>query len=432
MKNHHLILINLLLLACAGERPSTEKSMMVFDTNEVGFLEVKHLPVQRTIPPVMLSSSGDSITSIDQWRTHREYIKEMLEFYQYGQMPPVPQALNVTENSKTEEADRIISDYDFTISHNDQSLTFRVGLVRPKAEGTYPVIVKNDRYRFDVMETENIKSREKYAKQKRGEVDQFVADEAIRRGYVYCKFIREDVAADINGPKEGRIFDLYPEYNWGAITAWAWTHQIINNWLEKQPWADVKKLVATGHSRGGKTALCAGIFDERIAVTVPNSSGIGGTGSLRFYDFTKGNIQTIEHQSRQFKHWWPDRLYTLKGHIHKVPFDTHFAKALIAPRALLNPHARQDFWANPYGTYLTYLAAQPVFDLYGVPENNAIHWRDGGHAQGEEDWLALFEYCDRYFYEKPTSRKFDENPYPGVYQFEDIDAHDVTKRKENE
>ena len=45
--------------------------------------------------------------------------------------------------------------------------------------------------------------------------------------------------------------------------------------LDRLALADMKRTVVTGHSRGGKTALCAGIYDERIAITAPNSSGTG-------------------------------------------------------------------------------------------------------------------------------------------------------------
>ena len=374
----------------------------------------------------MVTAGGDTIRSIEKWEKHKDYVKRMLVFYQYGEMPPKPQDVEVKETGKLTENGKIHSSYDFTFRRNGEALTFRVGLVRPRQKKKYPVIIKNDRYRFDINEVENEKSREKYAKQDRLAIDFLVADEAVKRGYIYCKFIREDVARDVNGPREGRVFALYPEYEWGAITAWAWTYQVIIDWLEKQPFVDGNRIVATGHSRGGKTALGAGIFDERIAITVPNSSGLGGTGSLRFFDFSKGPIQTIDHQVERFIHWWPQLWYTLKDHVEKVPFDTHFNKALIAPRALLNTHARHDYWANPYGTYLTYLNSLKPFELYGVAGHNAIHWRDGGHAQNKEDWWALFDYCDWIFYQKQTNRDFQENPYPKIYQFNSLKDHDAT------
>ena len=428
MKDKNWILYVLLTITSACDRHQPGEATAYTELQE--FPAIADLPVQNSLPDLVITSTGDTIRSVEQWEKHKDYIKRMLVFYQYGEMPPKPQDVEVKETGKLTDGGKVHSSYDFTLRRNGKALTFRVGLIRPQQEEKYPVIIKNDRYRFDINEVENEKSREKYTKQNRLATDFLVADEAVRRGYIYCKFIREDVARDVNGPKEGRIFELYPEYEWGAITAWAWTYQVILDWLVKQPFVDSTKIVATGHSRGGKTALGAGIFDERIAITVPNSSGLGGTGSLRFFDFSKGPIQTVDHQVERFIHWWPPRWYTLKDHVEKVPFDSHFNKALIAPRALLNTHARHDYWANPYGTYLTYLKSRGPFELYGVTDHNAIHWRDGGHAQDKDDWWALFDYCDWIFYQKPTGWKLDENPYPSIYQFDSLDYHDVIKAKQ--
>jgi hypothetical protein len=174
--------------------------------------------------------------------------------------------------------------------------------------------------------------------------------------------------------------------------------------------------VATGHSRGGKTALCAGVYDERIAVTAPNSSGSGGTGSWNYFDPGKSQ-QVVAHHQERFPHWWVPRLFEFVGQSRKMPFDAHFAKALIAPRGLINPHSREDDWANPYGTYLTYLAANRVYEWLDAQGHQGIHWRDGPHNQNREDWHALFEFCDQYFFGKASDLCFTENPWPEKYDY---------------
>ena len=65
----------------------------------------------------------------------------------------------------------------------------------------------------------------------------------------------------------------------------------------------------------------------------------------------------------------------------KMGFAPHIAKALIAPRAFVNCHARQDYWANPYGTELTHRAAATVFKWLNAENLIGLHWREGGHAQ---------------------------------------------------
>jgi hypothetical protein len=109
-----------------------------------------------------------------------------------------------------------------------------------------------------------------------------------------------------------------------------------------------------------------------------------------------------------------DRLYQFGGKEEKLPFDAHTAKALIAPRALMNAHARQDYWANPFGTELTYRAADKIYNWLDAKERQGIHWRDGGHAQGKEDWLALLDFADWQFFGKKPVRSFKSLAYPDV------------------
>ena len=92
------------------------------------------------------------------------------------------------------------------------------------------------------------------------------------------------------------------------------------------------------------------------------------------------------------------------------------AKALIAPRALIATLARQDYWANPYGTELTYRSANKVFQWLGAKEQQGIHWRDGKHAQRKEDWLALLDFADWKFFDKKTERSFSTLTYPNADQ----------------
>ena len=190
-----------------------------------------------------------------------------------------------------------------------------------------------------------------------------------------CKFDRAEVAADHGNNRNTGVFPLYPEYEWGTIAAWAWTHGVVADALNQLELIDMKKIVATGHSRGGKIALCAGIYDERIAITAPNSSGTGGTGSLRYFE--KGQREQRLTHHIKFPHWWVPRFFEFGGKEDLLPFDAHTAKALIAPRALINAHARQDYWANPYGTELTYRAADKVFNWLGAEnqqERLDVNW----------------------------------------------------------
>ena len=93
--------------------------------------------------------------------------------------------------------------------------------------------------------------------------------------------------------------------------------------------------------------------------------------------------------------WFHPRYFQFANHENQLPFDAHFAKALIAPRALVNCHARQDYWANPYGTELTHRAAEIVFKWLDAGNRIGLHWREGKHAQNQEDWAALLDFADQ-------------------------------------
>jgi len=382
---------------------------------------VSELSTNEYIPNPFKMVNGSQVKNNKDWEIQRIYIKEMLAHYQYGHMPPKPKSV-IVEKRKTRmvyNGKAIEEKFLLLINKNGKKLTMRIGIVRPGIQGKFPVIIKNDVFLFDSTDIKDVTAKEYFKKSRRFEIQDFVNQEAIKRSYIICKFIRTDIAKDHKNNRDKGVFTLYPEYDWGTIAAWAWGYQIILDALEKESFVNMNKVVATGHSRGGKTALCAGIYDERISIAAPNSSGSGGTGSWRFFDTTQ-KPQTILFHEKNHHYWWTPNLFQFVDKERKLPYDAHFAKVLIAPRALINTHARHDYWANPYGTYLTYLAAQPVFDWLGVSDHNAIHWRDGGHNQDIEDWLALFDYCEMIFYNKRTNRVYNDNPFPDLYRFDNI------------
>lgn len=388
------------------------------------FPDVDDLPVQESLPDPFVMGDGSRVQNRADWNEQRTRLKVMLAHYQYGHMPPRPSPDQVSIEERASKriygGTAVETIFRIRITRNGKSAAFQVGLRRPlRADGPHrmPVIIKNAGFLFDLSAIQDSSRRAYYQRHRRGALAEFASREALRRGYVFCKFIREEVAPDDVENRQGGVLALYPEYDWGAIAAWAWAYQVIIDVLEGEDYIDATRVVATGHSRGGKAALSAGIYDERIAVTAPNSSGSGGTGSWRFFD-AEHEPQTLAYHKERFQHWWSPHLFQFADHVERLPFDAHFAKALIAPRALLNTHAREDYWANPYGTYLTYLAAQPVFEWLGVGAHQAVHWRPGGHNQAEPDWLALFDYCDMVFFGKETPHVYDANPHPAVYNFE--------------
>lgn len=241
------------------------------------------------------------------------------------------------------------------------------------------------------------------------------AQDAIARGYVIALFDKEQLFHDERTHRCDAAL-AYPGYDWGAIRIWAWGHSRLIDFLEDQPYVDADRFVATGHSRGGKAALAAGAYDARIAVTAPINSGCGGAGCFRVLGDRYGENgdarreESLGRIAAVFPHWWTPGFIEYGNaqppymplNESTLPFDLHAFKALIAPRALLTIEGLDDAWANPYGTYLTWRAAQPVFDIMGAPDNNAVYYREGGHAFGDLDWRCLLDFCDWRFYGRGT------------------------------
>jgi hypothetical protein len=362
------------------------------------FKPVQELKRHRGFQDPFLKPDGNRVQTEEDWKKQRKYIKSMLAHYQYGQMPPTPADVLVKETLSKDMYDgaAVRKLYILTMKRDGKSLDFHFGLIKPKGSGPFPVIIKNDRKINDIPDEINL--------------------EAIKRGYIMCQYMRTDLSTDSGNLEEDRstgVFPLYPDYTWGTITAWAWGYKLIIDFFESQDFIDLEKIVITGHSRGGKTAFCGGIFDERVAITAPNSSGLGGTASHRFFELGMDD-QTIAHAGLRNPHWWTSEYYKLAGYETRIPFDAHFGKASIAPRAFINTHALQDYWANPFGTYLTHEAAKKVYMWLGVEDDIAMHWRTGGHAQGVTDWLALLDFSDKYFFKKQVESRFDIIAYPTV------------------
>lgn len=371
------------------------------------------LPAHDDLAPLLVDERGAAIETREAWMAERKRLKAMLAYYQYGRMPPKPESFQIKLLSERPIGDGAALErtFRFVLRRNGERAAVRVGLVRLNRRGRFPVVIKNDRFRFSVDEIENPDKRAQYAEQGRGELARWVAGEALRRGYIYVKFVREDVAVDREDNRSTGVFPLYPEpeYDWGTIAAWAWFYQPLIDYLVEQDWVDPEKIVATGHSRGGKTALCAGVYEERIALTAPSASGSGGAGSWRFFS-PGGAHQDVEDMTSSQPHWFTPRLTEFIGRDERLPVGSHTAKALIAARALFNSQGSDDSLSNPVGTRKTFEAAQRVFDLLGVPDHQTIHWRPGGHGQLREDWLALFDFADRVFFGKESGRRFENWP----------------------
>lgn len=349
------------------------------------------LPDVKELPDPFLMNNGKRVKTRADWAKRREEIKAMMLYYQYGHMPPAPKIIIAEELSSITVYDGGATKKHILLSMGpERKVKINVGIIIPKGKGPFPVILKNDPQIFNVP----------------------IAEEIVKRGYIIADYIRTDLDPDRNdavGPAQA----AYPDYDWATLSVWAWGGMRVIDYLMTLNVIDEGKIVFTGHSRGGKTALLAGALDERIALVVPNGSGCGGAGCYRFEGEKSESLERITAPDR-FTYWFQPRFRDFADKETKLPFDQHFLKALVAPRALISIDALGDLWANPFGTQQSHRGAQPVFEFLDAADKLGIYFRAGGHAQNEDDWRTLVDFADKVFFGKtPASGKtFDKLPFP--------------------
>lgn len=224
-----------------------------------------------------------------------------------------------------------------------RQVPFHLMLTLPPGKGPFPVVVRGDLCW--------------------GRVKPEIAAEIARRGYILADFDRTEIVPDKKGDRNGPGYVAYPDLDASATAFWAWGYHRVIDVLMKHEDVDKAKIVVTGHSRGGKTTIVAGLMDDRIALTVPNNSGCGGAGCYR-YQAPKS--EAIENITKSFPYWFQPQFTDFIGKIDRLPIDQHSVKAAFAPRALLTCEALGDLWANPEGSQVTYAAAREVYDYLGA------------------------------------------------------------------
>ena len=196
----------------------------------------------------------------------------------------------------------------------------------------------------------------------------------------------------------------------GALIGWAWGVSRIIDALEVTPAAkiDPKRIGVTGCSRNGKGALMVGAFDERIALTIPQESGSGGTASWRVSyaeDASFGGtmnshkVQTLDSAYGE-QPWFGTALqqFGTTANANKLPFDLpfdhHQLLGLVAPRGLLILENTDYQWLGVNSVANAAAAGRKIFQGLGVPDNigfsNSGHTHCGAIDSTESGFLRAF------------------------------------------
>jgi len=341
-------------------------------------------------PDPLLNRAGQRITEPRQWPGRRREIMHLMLPLLYGDLPPAPATTRLVSLHGA-VLRRLCGARLLTCRVEPAAMSaFMLRLFVPDGAGPFPVIVSGDGCWH-------------YA-------DDAALIAILARGYVLAEFNRVEVAPDPGPPLGGLNVPQAPA-QYRTLAAWAWAFHRVVDVLRTLDWIDPAAIAVVGHSRGGKAALLAGATDERIALTSANNSGAGGAGSWRHQG---PGTETLADLLRVFGHWFDPGLQAYAGREHTLPFDQHFLRVLVAPRALLTTEALDDHWANPQGSWQSHRAARCVFDLFDAREQMAAVFRAGGHDHTLEDWRSLLDFADARLRAMPMRGPDEVDPFPGL------------------
>ena len=364
----------------------------------------KYPKIINSLPDPFLLNNGTRVSTQQEWEIRRNEIKDLLQSIEYGTIPGRPDAILATEaNSEIlENGTKKTVVLSITPFNSTPSVVFNmtIWVYTPNIAGPLPVVVKVSP---DGTGTQT-------------PISKIILD----RGYMYVCYSHTDLDLDTKGyDVVGPAQEAYSTYTWGSLGVWAWGGSRVVDYLIGEPWvdapagipdADPTKIIITGHSRRGKTALLAGAMDDRFAMVVPNGSGCGGTGSFLVQGAISETIRMIT-SPKLYKSWFKEDFNQFSRKEKDLTFDQHFLCALVAPRVLMSTSGLQDYWANPSGTQTIYKATSIVYEFLGALEKLGNHYRKGKHAFKEEDFGVLLDFADLHLMGKNITGDFYMTPY---------------------
>lgn len=205
----------------------------------------------------------------------------------------------------------------------------------------------------------------------------------IDSGLVYASFHAGDFIPDSAQRAPRAMADLGARVNpTGTLMAWAFAYSAAISVLEDDPRVDTRRTSIIGHSRHGKAALLAAIWDPRIEAAIVHQSGFAGASLSR-----SGTGERLERMAETYPHWLAPGARRYGENPELLAFDQHLVLALIAPRRVFLGNARRDVWSDPNSAFRAAQAASPMWEAYGLPGLSSDSMRTFNPADGLVWWL---------------------------------------------
>ncbi|MET0795183.1 MAG: PE PGRS family protein [Polyangiaceae bacterium] len=331
------------------------------------------------LPDPFLKLDGTRIKDKSEWACRRAEIVKQLAKYIYGEKP-IPPKGSVTGTVSTTKISVKVTD-------GSKTASFDVSVNMNGATAPAPAIIS------------------------------YGAGASAPTGVAKITFTAIEGSGG-SGAKTGPFYTFYgSDHPAGYMVAQAWQVSRIIDLLQQNPGTiDAAHIGLTGCSRNGKGAFAGGVFDNRVALTIPCESGIGGTPALRLKEqLDPGANSTAEwpYHAISYVRWLSEVALgpfatandAAGDNTDKLPVDMHEAMALIAPRALYivdNPSISN---LDPKSAYVTGMAGKAIFTALGVPDNFAYQGAGGDHCV----WRAAYDaslkaMVDKFLLGKDTTK----------------------------
>ncbi|KAL2139167.1 hypothetical protein VTI28DRAFT_5688 [Corynascus sepedonium] len=280
-------------------------------------------PVSNALNDPFTFHGGGKVSTKNDWACRQAEISQLLQKYELGTLPPKPSSVTASFSGST---------LSITASENGKSISFSVTINnRPSGSGPHPAIINFGTF----------------------------GGLPVPNGVASIMFNNDDIAQqqDQSSRGRGKFYDLYgSSHSAGALTAWAWGVSRIIDALEltqAQTNIDPKRIGVTGCSRNGKGAMVAGALEPRIALTLPEESGAGGSGCWRIAAYQKSQGQNVQDSTQivQENVWFSPNFNNYVNNVNALPFDHHLLAGLIAPRPVYIMENSDMEWLGKVSTY---------------------------------------------------------------------------------
>jgi hypothetical protein len=401
--------------------------------SDVNYDEARVAPYE--LPQALVCDDSTIVASPELWKERRR--GELLEHFRrsvYGRTP-VHATLEVREHSRNERALGGLAtalELDVSVgfeSRGTPSLSFELLVFFPNREGSHPAFLGlNFSGNHGIHPAPEVRLTNSWVPQfpelgleghravesSRGlHAGGWPLEFLVSRGYAVATLYAGDIEPDFpEGARAGllrRTAGVAASETSGSIAAWAFGLCRALDALERVDKVDARRVAVIGHSRLGKAALWAGAQESRFALVFANGTGRGGAALSR-----RRLGETVRDLNQRFPHWFCANFHRFSEREQDLLVDQHELLALIAPRPLYIADAALDLWADPHGSLLACLAANPVYELLGKRGLDAVdtsslplgrsfgsrigyHRRPGPHDLAKVDWWHVVAFADRWF-----------------------------------